>query len=179
MRDEQADQPTAHGLSAERTLGQRMHAFSNMMSGHYYGRSELVFGVSLAEWRVLRSVLLEPDISQAEIAMAEGLNVMNVSRAVAGLRRKALIEARTDPQDGRRSLLRSTALGDEIGFDLARREQLIYEAVFGELTTEEVEQLDSLLDRVNTTLRGVALPDPPPPRRDWAEIVDRIASEDA
>lgn len=177
MCDEPAEESTARGLSAERTLGQRMHAFSNMISGHYYGRSELVFGVSLAEWRVLRSVLLHPDISQAEIATAEGLNVMNVSRAVAGLRRKSLVEARTDPEDGRRGLLRATPLGNEIGVDIASREQMVYEAVFSVLNGEELEQLDKFLDRVNTTLRGIGLPDPPTPSRDWASTLDEIMKQ--
>lgn len=164
----------AQTLSRERTLGQRIHAFSNMMSGHYFGRSELVFGVSLPEWRVLRSVLLHPDITQIEIAKAEGLNVMNVSRAVAGLRRKTLVESRTDPDDGRRILLQATPLGDEIGAEIAEREQLVYDAVFGELNRAEVQQLDELLARVNTELREMELPEPPAPTRDWAGILEAV-----
>lgn len=174
MTDPRADGESAsrRGLSPERTLGQRIHAFSNMTSGHYYRRSELVFGVSLPEWRVLRSVLLHPHITQVEIASAEGLNVMNVSRAVAGLRRKALVEARTDPDDGRRSLLTATPIGTEIGEEIAAREQLVYETVFGVLDESEIEQLDKLFDRVNTSLRGIGLPDPPPPTRDWSAVLD-------
>ena len=109
-------------ITRERALGQQIHVFANTISGHYYRRSEVVLGISLAEWRVLRSVLTNPGTSQAEIAVAEGLNVMNVSRAVAGLRRKRLVEAVTDPDDGRRSLLSATELGIEIGgFDSVDR----------------------------------------------------------
>lgn len=165
----------AQELSRERTLGQRIHAFSNMMSGNYFGRSELVFGVSLPEWRVLRSVLLHPDITQIEIARAEGLNVMNVSRAVAGLRRKTLVESRTDPDDGRRILLQATPLGDQIGSEIARREQIVYDSVFSELNEDELQQLDELLDGVNTRLREVELPAPPEPTRDWAAHLEEIA----
>ncbi len=165
----------ANGLSVERTLGQRIHVFSNMTSGNYYGRTELVFGVSLPEWRVLRSVLLQPDISQVEVATAEGLNVMNVSRAVAGLRRKTLIEVRTDPDDGRRSLLFATSLGEEIGAEIAAREQLVYETVFGVLGAEEIEQLDTYLGLVNQNLRDMGLPDAPPPSRDWVAVLDEVA----
>lgn len=179
MTDPTASEQGAHqlGLSPERTLGQRIHAFSNMTSGHYYRRSELVFGVSLPEWRVLRSVLLQPDITQVEIASAEGLNVMNVSRAVAGLRRKALVQARTDPDDGRRSLMRATPLGAEVGQEIAGREQLVYETVFAVLDESEIEQLDKLLDRVNTSLRGIGLPDPPPPTRDWSAMLEEVARQ--
>lgn len=165
----------AQTLSRERTLGQRIHAFSNMMSGHYFGRSELVFGVSLPEWRVLRSVLLHPDITQIEIARAEGLNVMNVSRAVAGLRRKTLVDSRPDPADGRRILLQATSLGREIGAEIATREQMVYDTVFAELSSPELQQLDEVLERVNTKLRETELPAPPAPSRDWASILDKIA----
>ena len=165
----------ASDLSVERTLGQRIHVFSNMTSGNYYGRTELVFGVSLPEWRVLRAVLLQPDVSQVEVAAAEGLNVMNVSRAVAGLRRKTLIEVRTDPDDGRRSLLFATTLGEEIGAEISAREQLVYETVFGALGSDEIEQLDHYLSAVNQRLRDVGLPDAPPPSRDWVAILDEAA----
>lgn len=163
------------GLSVERTLGQRIHVFSNMTSGNYYGRSELVFGVSLPEWRVLRAVLLQPEVSQVAVAAAEGLNVMNVSRAVAGLRRKTLIDVRTDPDDGRRSLLLATSLGEEIGTEIAAREQLVYETVFAALAADEIEQLDTFLALVNQRLRDVGLPDPPPPSRDWVAVLDEVA----
>lgn len=168
--------PGPSGLSVERTLGQRIHAFSNMTSGNYYGRTESVFGVSLPEWRVLRAVLLHPSISQAEVASAEGLNVMNVSRAVSGLRRKTLLETRTDPDDGRRSLLSATSLGEEIGAEIAAREQLVYETVFSVLGADEVEQLDKYLAAVNAGLRELGLPDAPPPSRDWAGVLSEIAA---
>ncbi len=163
--------PPQHHLTTERMLGQRIHAFSNMISGHFYRRTEQPFGVSLPEWRVLRSVLLEPGVTQAEIALAQGLNVMNVSRAVAGLRKKGLIEAAPDPEDRRRTMLSSTDLGREIGSDINARERLVYDHVFDVLSEDEVAELNQLLDRVNTALRGRGLPDPPPPSRDWAEAL--------
>lgn len=154
--------------SAESVLAMRIHAFSNMISGHYYGRSELVFGVNLSEWRVLQAVLGDPGTTQVEIATAQGFNVMNVSRAVSGLRRKGLLESRTDPKDARRSLLRATSLGEEIGIEIADRAQIVYESVFSVLDDSEIEVLDELLGRVTTRLRDVELPDVPAPRRDWA-----------
>lgn len=160
-----------HHLTAERKLGQRIHAFSNMISGHFYHRTEQPFGVSLPEWRVLRSVLLEPGVSQGEIALAQGLNVMNVSRAVAGLRRKGLIDAEQDPADRRRTMLSATTLGRDIGSDINARERLVYDHLFSVLTADEVAQLNELLGRVNTTMRENGLPDPPAPSAEWAKIL--------
>lgn len=158
-------------VSPERRLGQRLHAFGNMVSASYYQRTEKPIGVALPEWRVLRAAILAPGISQGEIATAEGLNVMNVSRAVAGLRRKGLLEARPDPGDRRRSLLEPTPLGEELGTDLASREQVMYEHVFSVLSPDELSLLDELMDRVNSSLRTGRLPDPPVASRDWKQAI--------
>lgn len=171
-----AAEPQQH-LTVERLLGQRIHAFSNMISGHFFRRTEQPFGVSLPEWRVLRSVLLESGISQGEIAVAQGLNVMNVSRAVAGLRRKGLVEAVPDPEDRRRTMLSSTEVGRAIGSDINGRERLVYDHVFAVLSNDEVTQLSELLDRVNSAMRNEGLPDPPPPTQDWAAVLERSTQE--
>ncbi len=162
---------TEQGITAERLLGQRIHAFSNMISGHFFRRTEQPFGVSLAEWRVLRSVLLEPGTSQGEIATSQGLNVMNVSRAVAGLRRTGLIETSADPADRRRTQLSPTELGRQIGADITERERLVYEHLFSVLSGDEVTQLNQLLERVNTAMRDEGLPEPPTPSQDWAALL--------
>ncbi len=164
--------------SIERTLGQRMHAFSNTISGYYYRRTEVVLGVTLPEWRVMRSVLLNPGTTQAQIAISEGLNVMNVSRAVGGLRRKGLVDAEPDPDDGRRTLLTATTLGLEIGADISPREEMVYQEVFAELSEEELETLDKLLGRVTDRLQSLELPEAPPPTRDWAAILRERAARD-
>lgn len=170
----QHDAPRTTGIremTQARRLGQAMHAFSNMISGFYYGRTEVPFGVSLPEWRVLRSVLLAPGTSQNSVAQIEGLNVMNVSRAVAGLRRKGLITAEPDPNDRRKTRLQATKLGQEIGVDIARREQLVYDSVFAVLTPAEMNQFEDILGRINAGLRTSELPQPTRPSRDWAETL--------
>ena len=158
-------------VSAERRLGQRLHAFSNMVSASYYQRTEKPLGIALAEWRVLRATILAPGTSQGEIAAAEGLNVMNVSRAVAGLRRKGLIAVRPDPDDRRRSQLSPTDLGEKIGADIAAREHMMYEHIFSVLSPDELALVDQLMDRVNGGLRAGHLPAPPPPSEDWKQVI--------
>lgn len=169
---------TALGVVLERVVGQRMHAFSNIVSSSYYQRTEKPLGVALPEWRVLRAAILGPNISQGEIATSEGLNVMNVSRAVAGLRRKGLLEARADPDDRRRSLLTPTELGRQVGVDLAQREQVMYEHAFSVLSEREVELLDELLGRVTEFLRTSELPALPATSLPWPEMLARNVDDD-
>lgn len=168
----EAGAPETTELQGERRLAQRLHTFSNMVQAFYFGRTERPLGLASAEWRVLRATILKPRISQAEVAMGEGINVMSVSRAVAGLRRKALIEVEVDPDDRRKTMLSPTALGQELGADIGLREQIVYEHVFSVLSDAEKGLLDELLGRVNEHVRREELPPTPPPSRDWTAALN-------
>lgn len=139
-----------------------------MLSGIFYGRIEQPLGISLPEWRVLRTILLRPSISQAEVAADQGLNVMNVSRAVAGLRDKRLVTVESDPNDRRRTVLRATDFGEELGADMSERETAMYKHVFEVLSADEVKALDDMFLRVNNSFKTRDLPEPLSPKRDWA-----------
>ena len=181
--DSEAVQPQAataeHALphlSERRRLGQRLHAFSNMVSGTFYERTEKPLGVGLTEWRVLRAALFTPGVSQSEVASAQGLNVMNVSRAVAGLARKGLLEVGVDPSDRRRTLLTPTDLGRQLGADISAREHEMYSWIFAGLSPAEVALMDEMMSRVNAVLRAGGFPDPPPASRPWSELLARSSS---
>ena len=172
--ENQSDQSA---LPRETRTGMRLHAFSNMISGTYYSRTEVPFGVALSEWRVLQASIVAPGTSQGEAAMANGLNVMTVSRAVAGLRRKGLIEVKPDPDDRRRSLMFPTDLGREIGADIAIRARIMYGHVFSVLSDDELALIDELMDRVNTFVQSSELPEATPASRDWAGLLAGSSDE--
>jgi len=139
-----------------------------MIQASFYKRTEEPLGITRPEWRVLRSVVFSPGRSQADVAAAEAMNVMNVSRAVAGLRRKRLVDVEPDPADGRRSLLTATALAHELARDMVERERVMYEHLFSVLEPHERDEAERLLSRVNDHIRLSELPPAPPPSRDWA-----------
>ncbi|MEM7325838.1 MAG: MarR family transcriptional regulator [Actinomycetota bacterium] len=174
MSDERTTAASGCGeaaMTTEWTVGQRMHTFSNVIYGHFFSRSEQPFGVTLPEWRVLRSLVVDPGASQGEIAAAESLNVMSVSRAVAGLRRKGLVAVDSDPDDRRRSILSITELGAELGQDIVDRERLVYEHVFSALAEEDLQQMHDLLDRINPTIEAASFPPSPETNRDWPTVI--------
>lgn len=164
----------AASLRGERRLGQHLHAFSNMVQSHFHKRTEQPIGIALPEWRVLRATILAPRISQADVAAGEGINVMSVSRAVAGLKQKKLIDVEPDPDDRRRTMLSPTELGAALGADIAVREQVIYQHLFSVLTEAEQAMLDEMMARVNENVANGHLPPTPPPTRDWATILASV-----
>lgn len=160
--------PVFDNLPDGRRVGVRLHAFSNMIAGSYYSRTEVEFGVSLSEWRVLQAALETPGAAQSEVAHFHGLSAMTVSRAVAGLRRKGLIEIQTDPDDRRRSLIHPSDLGRDVGADIADRALQMYQHVFAELSATELAFLDDLMARVNGRIMDENFPEPLPATDDWA-----------
>lgn len=163
----------------ERKLGLQLHAFSNLVASTFYHRTEVPFGVSLPEWRVLQQAIASPNTSQGEVAAEHGLNVMNVSRAVSGLVRKGLIVVTTDPTDRRRRLLEPTPMGRDLGADIAKRASLMYGHLFGVLSRDELESLDAIMTKVNGVLREGDFPDLPEGSRPWAEVLRDRARDDA
>lgn len=157
-------------ITMAQSTGHSIFVLGNIVAGGYYERAERPFGLSLAQWTVLRTVLITPGLAQADIAAACGLNVMNVSRAVAGLREKGLVAASDDPRNQRRKLLEATPLGESIGEDLGERERLLYEHVFADLDANELEQLDSVIGEIVNRLANHPSPEPPPPSRDWRAV---------
>lgn len=163
----------------ERTVGLQLHAFSNMVAGTFYKRTEVPFGISLSEWRVLQEAIASPNTSQGQVAIEHGLNVMNVSRAVSGLVRKGLIVAHHDPHDRRRRLLAPTPLGRDLSADMAVRARMMYGHMFGTLSSDELETLEAIMEKVNAVIREGEFPELPEVSRPWAEILSEVASTDA
>lgn len=159
-------------LTSEQSAGHNIFVLGNIVAAGYYERAERPFGLSLTQWIVLRTVLIAPSQSQADIATVCGLNAMNVSRAAAGLRQKGLVEATADPGNQRRKMLTATELGESIGEDLAERERLLYEHVFSDLSEKDLARLNAVVEKVITRLAAQPPPEPPPPSRDWRALLD-------
>ena len=104
--------------------------------------------ISLTEWRVLVRIERSPGITAQAIATRTGISPMNVSRALAALRRAERVTVDRDPADSRRNLLRLTDSGrdlfDELYPDAAARSARMVES----LTAAELQQLEELLRRI-------------------------------
>lgn len=85
------------------------------------------FGLSATEWRVLAAVTAAGTPTQAELIIATGMDKMTISRAVAALGKRALID-RVRNADDRRTL-RLSATGEGIRIhDVVAAEALQVEA---------------------------------------------------
>src|SRR5262245_17793198 len=109
--------PPAHAprdagtFQLERFLPYRLSVLANRASralARLYGER---FGLSVAEWRVIAHLARTAPASANEVAARAAMDKVQVSRAVARLTAKELVERATDAADRRRSALRLTRRG--------------------------------------------------------------------
>ncbi len=87
------------------------------------------FRIGIMEWRVMALLAAEPGITAQDISWSSGVTPGSVSRAIQGLKRRGLLESKSDDADNRRSFLRLTRNGMELHNRVIiaslRREQLL------------------------------------------------------
>lgn len=110
------------------------------------------FGIGTTEWRVMAMVAVDPGIAASGICRVIGFDKAAVSRALAVLQKKGLVQSRSHESDGRSSAYALTAKGwrlhDRIlKISLAREQRLL-----GDLSAAERETLIGLLNRLHRRL---------------------------
>lgn len=144
------------GLRLERFLPYRLSILSQTTSAdlhrRYFGPSHL----TIPQWRVIAVLGRFAPLGASDICQRTVMDKVTVSRAVAGLRRRRLIEQATDGADRRRSLLRLTGPGRAI-HDLIVPLALGYEAeLLAALSPADRKALNRLLDQLLKVAQALA-----------------------
>ena len=135
-------------LQLESFLPYRLSLLSNAVSGAIAAVYGDKFAISMPEWRLMMILAEYPDISADEVCRRTKIEKSVVSRAVARLLKRHLINRDIDDQDRRRSILRLSETGlsvyDEV-MPIARD----YEAkLLKGLTREELGTLNGIIDKL-------------------------------
>ena len=113
-------------------------------------------GVTIPEWRVLAVVSQKREMAARDVVAMTPLDKMAVSRAVASLEKKGLLERRLDPGDKRVAAMRLSAAGRAL-FSRIARLALDYERrLLAALSAEEKRALRALLDRLGERAAAVS-----------------------
>jgi len=113
--------------------------------------------MSLAEWRVISHVALMGQCSAAEIAEAAFVDRSEVSRAVAALEQRQLIQRDPNPRNRKSSLISLTGEGRSIYGTVREERTHMYEDWLEDLGLEDRTQLD---DALRTVMRRIVLGNP-------------------
>jgi DNA-binding MarR family transcriptional regulator len=142
---------TAHeGVIDEfgQSIGYLLGAIANILSAggsRFYRRH---FGIGLSEWRLMWVLAIEPSITARRASEIMGLDKAAVSRAVAGLERRGLLEATPDPADNRQRLIALSAAGNDLYRRIIEVSRERQRRLLAPLSGEEQRLLGALLRRL-------------------------------
>ena len=106
------------------------------------------FGITNQQWRVIFALARQANCSASHIVHHAALDKVQVSRAVAGLIEKKLLERSADNIDRRNSILNLTIEGWKV-YDQIAPEAVAFEARLKDsLDEREAAELDTLLSKL-------------------------------
>ncbi len=136
----------------------RLLKLTNLITRPFLSDDALRYHLSINELRILMSLAPLREAASHELGMVSGIHPMNVSRAVAALRRRGRVSQRTDPDNRRRKLLQLTDDGWKLYHEMLPHVQQVAATVFGDMSTQELALLSRLIDQMTTRLENLKLP---------------------
>ena len=148
-----ADEASHHSRSL---LLYRLLKLSNLIETPFFAGDAVRYQISMNELRVLMTLAPMGEAASHEIGEVAGVHPMNVSRAVAALRRSGRLTERSDPQNRRRKLLTLTAEGRKLYRTLMPHVQEVSAKLFAGMTSEEMITLSRLLAGMTERIQSPA-----------------------
>lgn len=146
-------------LELERFLPYRLSLLSNRISQTIADLYAERFGIGVTEWRVIAVLGRYAGLSANEVAERTAMDKVAVSRAVARLLERGLIERDTHGDDRRRSVLALSGEGLAVHAQVAPLALDIEQRLLDGLDEDERDALQRLLDKLGSGIARVAAQD--------------------
>jgi len=112
-------------------------------------------GLMRHDWRVMAALGDAQPLSANEVCARTNMDKVQVSRAIARLKEKGLVDQHQDSTDRRRSSLRLTGRGEGIYRDIVPAARAREAELLSILDEAELEQLDKLIARLYRRARDL------------------------
>jgi DNA-binding MarR family transcriptional regulator len=136
----------------------RLLKLSNLIHRPFLAEDAERQGIGMNELRVLMTLAPLREAASHELVAVTGIHPMNVSRAVAALRRRGRIQQRTDPNNRRRKLLQLTPEGWKLYKSVMPHVQRVAETLFSNMDPDDLALLSRLIDRMTARLEEPETP---------------------
>jgi DNA-binding MarR family transcriptional regulator len=138
----------SQALELEKFLPYRLSVLAQLVSESLHDLYAGPFDLAVTEWRVMAALGRFAPLTASEVGQRIVMDKVAVSRAVARLEQRGLVERTTDRADRRRVPLRLSAKGRAVHARIVPL-ALEYQAkLYAALTPEERCQFDALSDRL-------------------------------
>ena len=135
-------------LELEKFLPYRLSVLAQLVSESLHDLYARPFGLSVTEWRVMAVLGRFAPLTASEVGLRAVMDKVAISRAVAGLMRRGLVERATDRADRRRASLKLSARGRAMHARIVPLALAYEERLYRALSDEERRQFDRLSDRL-------------------------------
>lgn len=125
-----------------------VHVLSSQISGAFYPEVEARYDITLAEWRVLLTLVQRPNASAIEIASLWAMDKMAISRAVRRLDRMGRIRRQVSPHDRRSFTLSLTPKGKRLYARILPAANARYHEITADLSRSELASLRRILAKL-------------------------------
>lgn len=148
--------PEPAALSLDDFLPYRLSVASNLVSDTIASAYEALFGLKIAEWRLVAVVAEAGEITQADIGERTRMDKVTVSRAAIALTRRGLFERRDHARDQRSHLLALTAAGRRLYAEVAPKALELEARLFSDFSRAERDALGATLRRIEAAALALA-----------------------
>ncbi len=143
-----APQAPSQTLELENFLPYRLSVLAQLVSESLHDLYAQPYGLTVTQWRVMAALGRFAPLTASEVGQRIVMDKVAVSRAVAGLMQRGLVERGTDREDRRRASLRLSARGRAMHARIVPL-ALDYEAkLYEALSPEERRTFNALADRL-------------------------------
>ncbi len=165
-------------LDLEHFLPYRLSVLSNRISQIIADTYAARFGIGIAEWRAIAVLGRHSGLSANGVAERTAMDKVAVSRTLARLLERGLVQRDTHGDDRRRSVLELSEAGylifDEVVPLALARER----ALLAHFSDDDKQQLDALLTKLSQGLQDLIQPDLIQPGLIQPGLIQPDASED-
>jgi DNA-binding MarR family transcriptional regulator len=155
--------PATHAaLDLEHFLPYRLSVLSNRISQTIAQTYAERFNLVITEWRVIAVLGRHPGLSANGVAERTAMDKVAVSRTIAKLLERGLVQRDIHGDDRRRSVLELSEAGYAIYDEVAPLAQAWEQALLAHFSDEDRHQLDALLSKLGQGLErltGQGLPE--------------------
>lgn len=155
-----APSPDTHALlDLEHFLPYRLSVLSNRISQTIAETYAARFGIAIPEWRVIAVLGRHPGLSANGVAERTAMDKVAVSRTLARLLERGVVQRDTHGDDRRRSVLELSETGYRIFDEVVPLALARERALLAHFSDEDRQQLDVLLSKLDRGLQTMAEPD--------------------
>ena len=145
----------SQALELENFLPYRLSILAQIVSESLHDLYAQPFGLSVTQWRVMAALGRFAPLTASDVGQRIVMDKVAVSRAVAGLMQRGLIERAADRTDRRRASLRLSARGRTMHARIVPLALTYEDRLYDVLSTEERRSFDALTERLFAHAKGL------------------------